>query len=131
MTRQRATIKGKSSNNGKKRKEAAVEYEDVPVTIKRLGKTVMRSRPVDPSKSNQAGPSNSRAQSVQHSQTPLSSAEASSNFLTDDIMLESGWYQMEDISNFFTDKTTLESGWYQEEEIEFRNTSAKVRTGKV
>ena len=51
MTKQRASDKQRSSKSGKKRKGRAVEFEDVVLYSKQLGRKTTRSVPVSPSPS--------------------------------------------------------------------------------
>jgi hypothetical protein len=95
MAKQRASDKKRSSKSGKKRKERAVEYEDVVLYSKQLGRRTTRSVPVSPSpspkKNRIAGPSGLKSQLTRDYGASSSSAEPMADIFSDDPMSMMGW----------------------------------------
>lgn len=90
MNKRRASDKKRSSKSGKKRKETAVEFEDVVLYSRRLRRNVTKSVPVSPSpsprKNRLAGPSRLKTQFTQDSEASTLLVEPMSDVFTDDPM---------------------------------------------
>jgi hypothetical protein len=130
MNKRRASKQKRRPSGGKKRKEAAVEYEYVEVFSKRMGRGVMISRPVRPSPSPKkvdiSEPSTSRAQST--------NSEASSFSRAQSINSRASSFSTEAMSDVFTEDSIGQSGWYLEDDIVGENISIsqkKSGQGKV
>jgi hypothetical protein len=95
MNKRRASDKKRSSKSGKKRKETAVEYEDIVLYSKRHGRNITRSVPVSPSPSPKkhrlAGPSGLKTQFTQDSLGSSPLVEPMSDVFTDDLMSTTDW----------------------------------------
>jgi hypothetical protein len=105
VMKRRASNQKRGSRSGKRRKEAAVEFEEVSVISKRLGKTVMKSRPVRPSNSpskKHIGPSSLYSQSIQGSRASSLSTDAISDGFTEGL---TSWYPEDDMG--FDDTPTF------------------------
>ena len=100
MGKQSTSNRKKSSRSGKKRREAAVEYEDVVVDCRRLGKKVTRSVPVCPSPS----PRKNRLAVASSSKTLLSEHSQAIPFAmpdTDNTVSMMDWLSGEDEAEVF------------------------------
>jgi hypothetical protein len=104
MGKRSASDRQKSSRSGKKRRETAVEYEDVVVDCRRLGKKVTRSVPVCPSpsprKNKLAVPSSSKTQLSERSQAiPFARPDTFTSM--DDTVSMMDWVSGEDEADVF------------------------------